>query len=283
MAKPRIVHHRRVHVALGPTKSTVLVLLGLVLAVVVTPNELVFTDKTCYENSESIRLFFVNHSQRHNATASDWIALYPNISSSSSLRNGTDTNTDLDFYPPMWLWTCGTQNCSTAKTQGILVFTNTQHGTTNNMRGGEYVAVLTGGLRPPFPTRAVSPIFTVAGGGSTCKAVKSVNDTNDTNNRSNSQDKAEAISSRPCGGAGNNNNNNNNNNNDPELVRPIDNGEIDSTDLAAVIARARLDIEELIAQNTPMGAKFLRLAFQDCVGGCDGTYQDAGTHSSSWI
>lgn len=33
---------------------------------------------------------------------------------------------------------------------------------------------------------------------------------------------------------------------------------------------ARADIEEIIANDQPMAAKFLRLIFHDCIGGCDG-------------
>lgn len=42
--------------------------------------------------------------------------------------------------------------------------------------------------------------------------------------------------------------------------------------MRAVIASARADIARLIASNSILAGKFLRLAFHDCVGGCDGTY-----------
>jgi hypothetical protein len=42
-------------------------------------------------------------------------------------------------------------------------------------------------------------------------------------------------------------------------------------DVALIISHARFDIERIVANNAQMGAKFLRLAFHDCVGGCDGT------------
>lgn len=42
--------------------------------------------------------------------------------------------------------------------------------------------------------------------------------------------------------------------------------EIDAESLSLV----RRDLETLITNNITLGAKFLRLGFHDCVGGCDG-------------
>jgi hypothetical protein len=44
----------------------------------------------------------------------------------------------------------------------------------------------------------------------------------------------------------------------------------DDRNMAEVIAQARSDITALIDNEPTLGAKFLRLAFHDCVGGCDG-------------
>ena len=38
-----------------------------------------------------------------------------------------------------------------------------------------------------------------------------------------------------------------------------------------IVAQARSEIESAIRRDRRLGPKFLRLAFHDCVGGCDGT------------
>jgi hypothetical protein len=43
----------------------------------------------------------------------------------------------------------------------------------------------------------------------------------------------------------------------------------------ASIAWARSDIKKLIDADVELGAKFLRLGFHDCVGGCDGCVSNA--------
>lgn len=47
-------------------------------------------------------------------------------------------------------------------------------------------------------------------------------------------------------------------------------------EMASVIMDARRDIQRLIASNPLLVGKFLRLAFHDCVGGCDGTFEALG-------
>jgi hypothetical protein len=74
------------------------------------------------------------------------------------------------------------------------------------------------------------------------------------------------------GGNNDNNNNNNNNNNGGgnggsggggEPVPPVN-------DVVSAIQAARVQISNIIQDNQQMAAKFLRLTFHDCVGGCDG-------------
>ena len=217
------------------TTTLLLVCLGLLSASLIQADheeDSISSDQSCYERGESILVSFRNID--NSPDSDDWIALYP---TSNFDRDA------LEDTAAMWVFTCGDQSCSSERRSGDVEFG--RGGPDWPLRSGRYRAVLIGGSdEAPYSARAVSRRFTVMPQGESC------DDDDDDDDDDNDDD---------------------NDDDDEEEEEEPEEEEVDSN-MVEVIASARADIEALIDRDSFLGAKFLRLAFHDCVGGCDGRF-----------
>lgn len=172
---------------------------GLLLATLQLPNvnaQAIQVSRTCIPPGQSFAVTF----QNINPQPDDWIGIVHVSETFSSFSSLAD-----------WLWTCGSQSCTTASSGGQVFVSSA------NIPESTWVAVLArGNDAAPWSAYAISNEFTVSSSGCT-----------------------------------------------PPL----------STENAAAFSRlqaARQEIANLIAADIKMAPQFLRMAFHDCIGGCDG-------------
>lgn len=203
------------------------------------------TDFNCYNANDPISLIFNNPSHDRD----DWVAIY---------RNSNINPNNLDDFPSMWVWACGTQTCPGAgNVQGTITFgpggVDGSERQSFPLQPGLYRAVLSGGAQP-YRARAISNFF--------------------------------VVSNTPCAGGPR-----------PRprpTPRPISNPvplpqptprptpqpqqqnpqpqPLVMQGMRSVVNSARQDIKTIIDGQPFLGPKFVRLSFHDCVGGCDGTF-----------
>ena len=110
----------------------------------------VYTDMSVYEFNEDITVSFQNSMPEKD----DWVGIYE-----------YDVDTEYLGEPLLWLWTCGSQSCSTAVMSGSVVFGEAhpdEAGTTRwPLQKGNYIAVLSRNTGVPYPAIAVSDPFEV--------------------------------------------------------------------------------------------------------------------------
>lgn len=216
-----------------------LVLLVLVLFATSTYalEDSIRVDRECYRSNQAIEITFENTG--HFPDPLDWFALY---------RVENIDEDDLSDFPAMWTWTCGSQDCRGVRLRGTVEYgpggVDEEETDSWPLNAGTYRAVLSGGSQP-YSARAMSRRFRVMGSGESCDD----NDQEDDND---------------------NDNDNNDEEEDDNDDEEDDNTDDNDNGMASVIQNARIDIEELIENSSLLGPKFLRLAFHDCVGGCDG-------------
>ena len=112
--------------------------------------------KTCYEQNEPIGVNFSKDVDSN--LVGNWVAIYRQ----EDLQNLED----LPSSPAIWVWTCGSQSCSTSSNmlaEGIVTFEKNSQGEESRnwpLSAGLYFAVLTGGVRP-YSAHAISDPFEI--------------------------------------------------------------------------------------------------------------------------
>ena len=211
----------------------------LALAVELVKARSIAVTKACYSFDEPIAITFDNTGSPGPTRPdfADWIGL---------VNANTLDISAVSPQPIMWMWACGDQFCADAASRGTVVFGANQPDETGldtwPLNAGNYVAVLTGGTIP-YQARALSINFRVMPAGQACPGVQGGNSGNNQNQ----------------------NNGNNNNNSGNGGVKVL-------SGMERFVEDAKADIRAVINRDTRLAAKFLRLAFHDCVGGCDGTH-----------
>jgi Peroxidase len=132
----------------------------------------------------------------------------------------------------LWAWTCGTQTCTTSAASGRVRFR-----ANSNLPTGSYRAVLAhdSDNSPPWKAYAVSKTFTVA---TSCPATAPT--------------PVAVPISKP-------------------VSKPVPTSTGSNAAALGHLKSARGEIETIIRNDKRLAPQFIRMAFHDCIGGCDGT------------
>jgi hypothetical protein len=142
-----------------------------------------------------------------------------------------------------WVWTCGSKSCGDAAASGRIRF----HANAAILPSGVWVAVLSRSPVAPFSAYAVSAPFTIS---ATCGGTSSATLA-------------------------------------PTVAPPVPvsgGGDGTTTNALALghLAAARSEMESLIFKDFRLAPQFLRMAFHDCIGGCDGTFSNVCCSTSQF-